>query len=88
MLAGKKPKKLGDCQWVMPGRMIAVDVAQHGVERFALLRWSGRQFGADLARIDLGQDGQRRHAFEVIRDPIHGGMAVAAEFLRRHVRGR
>ena len=50
-LAGKKAKKLGDCQWVMPGRMISLHVAQHRGEGLALLRAGA---AGSMARISPG----------------------------------
>ncbi len=38
LLAGKKAKKLGDCQWVMPGRISFLNISQDGVEGFPVLR--------------------------------------------------
>ena len=52
---------------------------EDGGERLGRLRRRRRQPRAQLARLDLGEDGQLAHAFEIRRDPLDRGCAVVAE---------
>ena len=87
LLAGKKAKKFGDCQCVMPGRINCLHVGQDGLERLALLRRlrpaATRGFAPAGPRDSTGSDCDPPL---VIRHPIHHRVTPAPEFLRGHVK--
>ena len=56
-----------------------VEVAQDRRERLSALGRRRRELRAQLARLDLGEDGKLAHALEVRRDPVEGRGAVVAE---------
>ena len=76
LLEGKKAKKLGDCQCVMPGMMMRSTSASMASNGFALLRRVGRQRGADFARLHLGKHRQRFDPLLIVRNPVDQRMAV------------
>ena len=57
-LQGKYAKKLGNSQWVMPGRIRLLDIFEHRRERLALRGRFGRQRCANLSRLDLRRHGK------------------------------
>ena len=61
------------------GQEDLVQVAEHVRERLALLGWRGRQAGADLARLHLGEDRKLPDTFEVARGPFQRRSAVLAK---------
>ena len=64
------------------GQDQAVHVGENRVERLALLGRHRRKAGADFAGLDAGEDREGGDALLVIGDPIHHGVAPAAEVLR------
>jgi hypothetical protein len=67
------------------GQNDALDIGEDPVERFALLRRVLRQLRTNLSRLHAREN---REAFDpgiVVRDPVHDRVALAAEFVGRHV---
>lgn len=69
------------------GKDDALQVRKHGVEGLTLKWRLVRQGGADLPRLDLGQDRQGLDPLAVIGDPVDQGMARPAKLLGGHVVG-
>ncbi len=61
------------------GQEDLVEVAQHRLERLALLRRRDRQPRADLAGLDLREHRQLADALEVVGGPVDGPVPVVAE---------
>ncbi len=64
-----------------------LNVLHHGVKRLAA-RWRiCRKRSADLSRLNLRKHRERFDACLIVGDPVDHGMAMAAEFFGRHVKG-
>ena len=65
----------------------ALDVAENLVEGFALLRRAWWQLRANFSRLHARQNREAFNSGMVVGDPVHDGVALAAELLGRHVEG-
>jgi hypothetical protein len=63
------------------GKDDALDVAENLVEGFALFRRVGRQLRANFSRLHSRQNREALDAGLVVGDPVHDGVALAAELL-------
>ena len=79
-LAGKKPKKFGDCQCVIPGDDL-FDVPQHLIKGLVVRRRRGGELAYDLARPQRAEDRQRFDAPVIVDDPVDEAVAVATKVL-------
>ena len=82
--------KVGEEGRVLPvgdaGQDLLVQVAQHRLERFAVLGWVRRQRGPQRPGRHLRQHRERLDPFVVVGDPVDDAVAVLAELRRVHVR--
>jgi hypothetical protein len=63
----------------------ALEVLEHAIERFAVLRRVRRKLSCDVARLRSREHGVAIVVMKVICDPIDEAMGMSPEFLRRHV---
>ena len=79
---GEEVRRLPVCDSRQDQRL---HIFQQRLERFAL-RWRlSRQRRSNLSRLRLREHRERLDAGVVVGDPIHHGVAVAAELVGRHV---
>ena len=69
------------------GQNQLLDVLQHRVKRLALCRAVRRQRGANSPGFTCDSTGNDSIRGLIVGDPVHHGVAVAAEFVGRHVEG-
>ena len=67
------------------GQDQVVELADHRVERLAVLGRTGRQPGSDVARGDLGQDGEVLDPLQVAGDPLDDLVPEPPELIRVNV---